>query len=83
MRTVFNGDDDDSKIWTVTETKTVEVKFFPSPNCSFVVTSHHHPDAGFSVCLRIQKANGNYEEYSDLSREELLKLANSLLELAK
>lgn len=78
MREVSN---DDSKVWTVTEKKTIEVKFYPSPHSSLQLTKCL--DGTVNASLSVAKAFGIYEDHSVVSREDLLKLANSLLELAK
>ncbi len=69
-----------SEIAVVTETKTTEVRFYPT---QFSKMSFMKVPGGFLVGATVQKMSGNYEDSSLLSRQELLELINGLTDLAK
>lgn len=70
-----------SKISVLTETKTTEVRFYPS---EFASMSFLKCDGiGISVGVKIAMLHGNYREHGVVSREELIELINGLTDLLK
>lgn len=69
-----------SKTSVLTETKTTEVRFYPS---KFASMDFLKCDGGISVGVKIAKTQGNYREYGTVTREELIQLINGLTDLLK